>query len=201
MVLTHSPKPTHTTGTREERKSDSKLTMPQQKSPQNDKRPSFNDRKQAKLEQAAHQGQLSQGFEDTSVEYLREMVETNLDPGTVRVLDNYLSPDFVLGNDREEDYHEFKWLLEIKIQRVFERHPPEGGVGGIERSYYYDDHSDALSALSGDEREVIRTYKDGILKRARRSVDGMQQEEIGKTTSRVETVDTNDDDGSRGLFG
>jgi len=177
--------------------------MPPSQSASGGERPSFEKRKTAQLEQSAHSAQLQEAFKDTSVEYLREMVETELDPGTVRVLDNYISPDFVLGNDREEDYHEFKWLLELKVERVFERHPPENGIGGRERAAYYDDPGAVLASLSSQERQIIRTYKDGILKRARRSVGGFQQEEIGKTTSRVETVDNegDQDGGIRGLFG
>lgn len=165
--------------------------------------PSFGEKKAARLAETAHSKQLDDIFEDTQVEYLREMVKTKLDPGTVSVLDNYVSPDFVLGNDRERDYHEFKYQLEAKIIRVFEMHPPEGGVGGKERAAYYNDPRDILSPLRPDQRELIRTYKDGILTRRRRSVGGFQQEKIGETTSRVETIQNEEENGKRGrgLFG
>jgi len=166
-----------------------------------EERPDFSERKNAQLEQQAHSAQLREAVESGNVEYLREMVETNLDAATIEVLDNYTAADFVLGNDRERDYHEFKWQLEIKIERVFMRHPPENGIAGRQRAYYYDDPHETLTPLTAKEREIIRAYKDGILKRARRSVGGFQQTKIGETTSRVETVDQDQEDDSRGLFG
>lgn len=161
--------------------------------------------RQSKLEQQAHAAQLDGMFEGTDVEYLREMVKSQLDPGTVQVLDNLISPDFVLSNMREADLTEFKYLLEVKVQRVFERHPPMGGIAGKERAYYYDDPKDNLSPLRSQDRDVIRSYKDGIWQRARRSKGGWQQDKFGETTSRVETVDNGGEESSggrlRGLFG
>lgn len=148
------------------------------------------------LERTAHAQNLSDIFEGTEVELLRELMETKLDSGTIRVLDNYISPDFILSNLREKDITKFEWQLETKVLRVFAMHPPQGGVAGKARTYYYNDPKDALEPLRPQDRALIREYKDGILFRVRRSHKGFQQDKIGEQSTRVETVSREDEDGA-----
>lgn len=155
------------------------------------------------LERQAHTVNMD-GLSDEGVELLRELLQSDLDIGTIEVLTNYISPDFVLSKYRQKDITKIMWQLETKVLRVYAMHPPQGGVAGKARSYYYDDPNDALEPLRPQDRARIEEYKDGVLARIRRSEGGFQQDKLGESASRVETVsrDQDDSDGRiKGMFG
>jgi len=77
--------------------------------------------------QFADDGSLSQGYIDT-------VTESELEPGTVEILSNLLSKDFVLGNLSEAEVHEHRWLTREesnKVYRVSERREPDADDGGF----------------------------------------------------------------------
>jgi len=160
-----------------------------------------------KIEQNAHQANLmdDEGLRDARAELIDKLMESDLSLGTIEALDNLLSPDFILSKMSSADITQFQWQLETRVLQLFAMHPPQDGVSGKARAYYYDDPNDALEPLRPQDRAAIRTFKDGILQRARRSHQGFQQDKIGETTSRVETVSREEDDGNgsriRGFLG
>lgn len=150
------------------------------------------------LEQQAHSANLVEDLEQEHAEFIRELMKSDLDNGTIEVLDNYLSPDFILSKMESQDLTRFQWQLETRVLQLFAMHPPQGGVAGKARAAYYNDSNDALEPLRPQDRARIREFKDGILTRAKRSHKGFQQEKFGETTSRVETVNREDDEDSGG---
>lgn len=157
-----------------------------------------NRRHERQLEQQAHSANLMDELEQQHTEFIRELMKSDLDNGTIRVLDNYLSPDFILSKMEGADLTRFMWHLEISVLQLMAMHPPQGGVGGKARAYYYDDPNDALEPLRPDHRARIREFKDGILARVKRSHGGFQQNKFSETTSRVETVSRDEEEDGKG---
>lgn len=153
---------------------------------------------EANNQQRAHDRNL-RSADDRGVEWLREIVESQLDPGTVEVLDNYLSQDFILSKITEAEKDEFRWLLRVKVLKVFRLHPPEGSnVTGWRRSVYYDDPDETLEPLTEQEKMVIQTYADGVFMRVVRSLEGFQQDKATESISVVESRnDRGENDGKR----
>lgn len=151
-----------------------------------------------KLEQQAHQANLMEDYQDARAELMDKLMESDLKAGTIEVLRNYTSPDFILSKMSSRDLTQLRWQLETKIIQVFAMHPPRGGVGGKARTYYYDDPQDALEPLRPQDRAKIREFKDGIVARLLRSHDGFQQDKIGESTSRVETINRDEEEDSKG---
>lgn len=147
------------------------------------------------LEQQGHSANLmADEFRNAKAELIDKLMESDLDAGTVKALDNYISPDFILSRMDSADLTQFQWQLETSMVQLFAMHPPQGGVGGKARAYYYDDPKDALVPLRAQDRATLRAFKDGILQRVRRSYQGFQQDKLGETTSRVETINRNGDE-------
>lgn len=153
------------------------------------------------LEQQAHSANLmADDILSERAELIDKLMESDLDSGTIEVLDNFISPDFILSYFEGKDLTQFQWQLETRMLQVFAMHPPQGGVGGKARAYYYDDPKDALVPLRPQDRAMLRSFKDGILSRVRRSKGGYQQDKIGETTSRVETINRQEEEDSKGRF-
>lgn len=152
------------------------------------------------LEQQAHSANLMtpEDVLTERAEMIDKLMESELDSGTVKALNNLVSRDFVLSYFEGKDLTTFEWQLESALLRLFAMHPPQGGVGGKARTYYYDDPKDALVPLRPQDREQLRSFKKGILSRVRRSKGGYQQDKIGETTSRVETINRKEEDDSKG---
>lgn len=146
------------------------------------------------------QAELAQMAEDGDVELLREIIESELSSGSIHVLDNYLSQDFILSNLNSAEVHEFKYKLQARVQMAIWAHPRTEGLHGKARAFYLSDKSASLPALSDYQQQLIHAYADGIWFRAKRSEAGWQQEEIRKTTNVVERR-SNDDDGGDSLGG
>lgn len=159
------------------------------------------------IEQQGHSANLmADELESAKAELIDKLMESDLDAGTVQALDNYISPDFILSRMDSADLTQFQWQLETTMVQLFAMHPPQGGVGGKARAYYYDDPKDALVPLRPQDRANLRSFKDGVLQRVRRSYQGFQQDKLGETTSRVETINRKEDDGDskgriRGFLG
>ena len=161
--------------------------------------------REAQLERAAHQRALKQAEKQGNVDLLREALKTHLDAGTVTMLDNYLSPDFLLSKANQATLTELRWILIIRVRQVFDAHPPPGSKMTGERARDYLGEGYGLEPLTTQDRMLIKSYARGLYFRALRSEGGFQWDKLGETTTRMERVDGNGNESSwrdraRGLF-
>jgi len=142
-------------------------------------------------------GALAPDFNDRR-EYLKEIVESELDDATVGMLRNMTSRDFILSNLKNAEITEIKKLREITSKKVVAAHPhPDAAMQGNRRSRIYEDGK-ALQPLSQNQKVLIDQYIRGAFARLARSRDGFQQEQFGKTVSASERKNANEDsDGGR----
>jgi len=142
--------------------------------------------------------QMAPSFNDRR-EYLEAVIEDELDDGTVGMLRNMTSADFILSNFNDAEINEIKKLREITMKKVIAAHPNDDSImQGELRSDVYDDGA-KLTALSKNQKALIDQYIRGAFARLVRSRDGFQQEQFGKTISASETR-TADDDTSGGVL-
>lgn len=132
-------------------------------------------------------------------EYLEAVIEDELDDGTVGMLRNMTSADFILSNFNDAEINEIKKLREITMKKVVAAHPNEDSImQGDLRDDVYDDGA-KLTPLSKNQKALIDQYIRGAYARLVRSRDGFQQEQFGKTINASETR-TADDDGNGGVL-
>lgn len=142
--------------------------------------------------------QMAPSFSDRR-EYLKEIVEDELDDATVGMLRNMTSRDFILSNFNDAEINEIKKLREITMKKVVAAHPNDDSImQGDLRSDVYDDGA-KLTPLSKNQKALIDQYLRGAFARLVRSRDGFQQEQFGKTISASETR-TPDESGSGGIL-
>jgi len=147
------------------------------------------------LQQAAS---LAPDFNDRR-EYLEEVVETELDDGTVGMLRNMTSRDFILSKLNNAEITEIKKLRQITYKKIVAAHPhPDAAMQGDRRQQIYEDGK-ALSPLSQNQKVLIDQYIRGAFARLARSRDGFQQEQFGKTISASERKNANEDGDGGGL--
>jgi len=146
------------------------------------------------LEHVNQQGQLKR-------EYIDKLTEDRLDEDTTELLQNMLTPDFILSNVGEAEGTELKWLARYHAKRIVDLHPPsESPVTGEYRKVCYDDQADGLSPLSELQESRLEQGVMDLYWRARRSIDGWQQEEMSKQYDVSEVRDGDDDSGVMGWF-
>lgn len=144
---------------------------------------------------STHQQQLGQLHNDDGTlrqQYVESLTRSELDPSTIRLLQNYLTRDYVLGNLKEAEIHEMKWLLEADKVEIFAMHPRQGSsMTGARRAWMLEEDEEwaALSPLTEQERKDIENVLRGVYTRIARSRGGWQQEEMSKVTSVSEVHD------------
>ena len=137
---------------------------------------------------ATQQGQVDS-------DYVDRITQTELNQGTVRILENMLSRDWVLANFDDAEVHEIRWLSRVMMKQLESLHPPEDSIWtGELRKYAADDDRQALEPLDSAQRLVIFETIQGVISRATRSKDGWQQENFRKQIKQSETVDRSQDD-------
>lgn len=153
------------------------------------------------MEQLAAQGAMSapgpsdNAFDAQKAEYLETLIDDDIDTGLVNELDNVLSRDFVLGNLKDADFEEIKWLVRLEIQFVLSNYPlPDSQMHGWYRAAIADDPSEHKNPVPAETRSKIETLSMAFLARVSRSVDAEQLEHFERTTQRVERMDSNDED-------
>lgn len=159
--------------------------------------------RQHDLRSTAHSRNLNDDevHEEATVELLREVTDSDLSPGVVRALKNYVGRDFVLSSQRREDLDEFKWLLRNKLLKATQIHPrEESKIDGRRRAVYYDDPKADLEPLSDSDRLQLRSFGDGVRWRAERSEGGEQLRQIFESHSVVESRDVETEDDDSGWF-
>lgn len=139
--------------------------------------------------QFADDGQMDSG-------YINKVTNSQLQQGTVDVLANLLSKDFVLGNLSEAEVHEHRWLTREIVLEVEAEHPTADSMWqGRFRQVASGNERDALNPLDGPQKTVMQQFIQGVIARATRSRDGWQQEELNKSYRVSERREPDKDDG------
>lgn len=166
------------------------------------------ERKQMMREQenrATHRQMQQSMFNDSGQvrrEYLEELTEAGIPDETAKHLQELLSEDFVLGNLKDEEVQETRWLGREAQKEVEWMHPHEDSVAqGEYRKFLYDDPRDGLSALSDRQQVKIGEFMLDFFARVSRGRGGWQQEEMGKHYTVSEMKDDGKSSGGiGGLF-
>lgn len=136
-------------------------------------------------------GQMNRG-------YIDKVTNSELQQGTVDILQNLLSKDFVLGNLSEAEVHEYRWLVRELLLEVEAAHPdPKSMWQGRFRQVAAGKERQALEPLDSAQKTVMKQLIQGVIARATRSRDGWQQEEVNKSyrVSERREPDAKDDGG------
>lgn len=128
--------------------------------------------------------------------YIDKVTNSQLQQGTVRILSNLLSKDFVLGNLSDAEVHEHRWLTRQVVLEVEAAHPrPDSMWRGRFRQVASGMERDALEPLDDAQKTVMQQFVQGVITRATRSRDGWQQEEVNKSYRVSERREPDKDDG------
>lgn len=132
-------------------------------------------------------------------EYLEELTSAGIPDETAKHLRELLSEDFVLGNLRDEEVQEIRWLGRELQKEVEWMHPNDDSVlNGEYRKFMYDDDDDGLSSLSDKQQVKIGEFILDVFARVSRGRGGWQQEEMGKHYTVSEMKDGDDSKGRLG---
>ena len=147
-----------------------------------------------------HMQNLAQNLPENGLDpdFVERVTNSELDQGTVRILSNMLSRDWVLSNFNEAEVHEIRWLARVMMDQLEALHPTEESIWtGEYRKYAAGNDRQALQPLDAAQRLVIFEFIQGTIARATRSKDGWQQEIFKKQITQSERVDrsADDDDG------
>ncbi len=161
--------------------------------PDVDEQQAKQERSQMHMQNLAEAGGPQDGQVDS--DYVRHITDSELDQGTVRILENMLSKDWVLANFNDAEVHEIRWLSRVMQKQLEALHPPEDSIWtGELRKYAADDDRQALTPLDSAQRLVVFETIQGVISRATRSKDGWQQENFNKTIKQSETIDRSQDE-------
>lgn len=139
--------------------------------------------------QFAEDGQMDSG-------YIDQVTNSQLQQGTVDILANLLSKDFVLGNLSEAEVHEHRWLTRELVLEVEAMHPrPDSMWRGRFRQVAAGQERDALEPLDDAQKATMQQFIQGVISRVTRSRDGWQQEEVNKSYRVSERREPDNDDG------
>jgi hypothetical protein len=128
--------------------------------------------------------------------YIDAVTNSQLQQGTVDILANLLSKDFVLGNLSEAEVHEHRWLTRELVLEVEAAHPrPDSMWRGRFRQVASGKERDALEPLDDAQKTTMQQFIQGVITRATRSRDGWQQEEVNKSYRVSERREPDKDDG------
>lgn len=128
--------------------------------------------------------------------YIDKVTNSQLQQGTIDILSNLLSKDFVLGNLSEAEVHEHRWLTRQLVLEVEAAHPRERSMWrGRFRQVASGQRRDALKPLDDAQKTVMQQFIQGVITRATRSRDGWQQEEVNKSYRVSERREPDKDEG------
>ena len=152
------------------------------------------ERQQAQQEHMANLQFAEDGGMDTG--YIDKVTESELQPGTVDILSNLLSKDFVLGNLSDAEVHEHRWLTRELLLEVEAMHPdPDTMWQGRFRQVASGERRNGLRPLDDAQKTVMQQFIQGVIARGTRSKEGWQQEEVNKSYSVSERREPDADDG------
>ncbi|MDR9382218.1 MAG: hypothetical protein RI560_11205 [Natronomonas sp.] len=151
-------------------------------------------RQQANQEHMANLQFAADGSMDRG--YIDQVTKSELDPGTVEILSNLMSKDFVLGNLNDAEVHEHRWLSRELLLEVEAMHPNPGSMWqGRFRQVASGEERNGLRPLDDAQKTVMQQFIQGVIARVTRSKEGWQQEEVNKSYSVSERREPDADDG------
>ena len=137
--------------------------------------------------------------------YVGQVLDSELSPRTLSMLENLITDEWVLANFDEAEVHEQKWLSRVLQLEVEAMHPHDkSGWQGEYLAYAQDrggrpsgsdDDPRALKALNDTERSTLTQLIDAHAARLTRSREMGQQEIFRTTIQRREQEDTGEEDG------
>lgn len=128
-------------------------------------------------------------------DYVSQMVESELEPATARMLANLMSRDWVLSKMSDAEVHEARWLARTIMDEVEAMHPSEDSIWtGEFRKYASGDGTENLSPLSSQAKTEIFQFIQGYTARVARSKGGFQQETFKKQIRKSERENRSDDE-------
>lgn len=152
------------------------------------------DQQQANQEHMANLQFADDGAMDAG--YIDKVTNSQLQQGTVDVLANLLSKDFVLGNLTDAEVHEHRWLTREILLEVEAMHPEQQDMWqGRFRQVVSGKEREALKPLDDAQKTVMQQFVQGVIARGTRSKDGWQQEEVNKSYRVSERREPDKDDG------
>jgi hypothetical protein len=127
--------------------------------------------------------------------YIEALTETSLDQGTIDMLDNLVTRDWILGKLEGAEVTETKWLtLELARVEIDAMHPPrESNVTDARRAFMLDDPKEEMPSLNERERKQIENFLRAVFTRVSRSRQGWQQREMSRTINVSEVKDQRDE--------
>lgn len=146
---------------------------------------------------------LEDGHHDPREEHIRQdlleqLTKTDLNKPSKKLLENLITPDWVLANLSEDYLWELKWRLEVTKEKYKALHPgKECVVTGEFRQYVYDDKRPEmkLKPLSQQQELAVDNFFDAVWLRLTRAKD-FKQQEIMRTE--IRSVQTQNDRGESG---
>lgn len=171
--------------------------------PQQEHREHQKEQQQHQMNLSGAQQRQQMMSEDGSLrtDYVKEMVGTDLEQGTINLLSNMAAKDFVLGNLSDAEVHEIRWLTRVMRLKVESMHPNKHSIWqGEFRKVCSGDPMNALPHLNSRQRLRLEEFVQGTIARATRGKGGFQQEQFNKQISVSETRNEGDDDGDSGWF-
>jgi len=149
--------------------------------------------------------QAAENGTDPSTNYVRTILDSELQDPTKDMLLNLLSRDWVLGNLTEAQEHDARNKAEVLKLKIEDMHPPsESHMQGRVRQYFYGgDSSERLTSLSAQDRLLIDELIETLKTRFGRGRDGFEREQQNTSINRAETdseEETQSSDGWTGVF-
>jgi len=133
--------------------------------------------------------------EGVDPDYVRMMVDSELQDGTATMLANLLSRDWVLGQMSDAETHEARWLARTMVDELEAMHPAEDSIWtGELRRYAADDPTQQLRPLNAAQKLEIFEFIQGFIARVSRSREGFQQEIFRKQIRKSEREDRTEDE-------
>ena len=157
---------------------------------------------QRQVANSEHMNNLSRmDNDDLDPEYIQQMTESQLSAGTIAMLDNMLSKDWVLANFSEAEVNEERWLGRTVNLILESLHPNDESVWtGEFRKYCSGQANNALEPLDSQQRAIVFQFIQGHTARVTRGRDGWQQDKFNESLTVSERRD-NKDNKSGGLLG
>jgi len=127
--------------------------------------------------------------------YMEGVLDSELDDATVKMMENMLASDYMLGNLKDSEVHELKHLRKIIMRTILAAHPNEPSImkGGLRNQVY--DEGESLPSLNSTQRVKLAQAIQGAFVNLTRGREGFQQEQFAKTITESHVDHGEDDDG------
>lgn len=148
------------------------------------------ERRQQKRQRHNQNLQQAPQVDEPVADFVEQVLNSDLDPGTADMLSNMLQSDWVLGNLSDAEVHEARWLARTVADEVESMHPHEDSIWqGELRAYAANDESQKLKSLNSAEKTTIFQLIQAFTVRVTRSENMEQQEVFKKNINESRTVD------------